>query len=224
MKKKNGVNLKKAGRLTVIYIVVIGILFIILIPVYFLVSLSFLSTREAYQFPLPLVPDFTTEFAITKSEEGDGYVLYVYNDQTEEYESVLDTEDRAKMSTYARTYLNTIVEADEFEEEIVKLEQQVEEDGIVYFTHRRDIFLNYKLFFTVTRGAGAALLRSLQIAAITIVISLTIGGAAGPLMAGRTFDVTGSYRTAFYVLILLAVIGFVLITLLQPSREGDVRR
>ena len=52
-----------------------------------------------------------------------------------------------------------------------------------------------------------------------VLASGTIGGAAGPLMAGRTFDVTGSYHTAFYVLILLAVIGFVLITLLKPRRQ-----
>jgi MFS family permease len=52
----------------------------------------------------------------------------------------------------------------------------------------------------------------------------TLGGAAGPLMAGRAFDVTGNYRIAFLVLTLLAVIGFVLITLLQPPREEDAGR
>jgi MFS-type transporter involved in bile tolerance (Atg22 family) len=52
----------------------------------------------------------------------------------------------------------------------------------------------------------------------------TLGGAAGPLMAGRTFDVTDSYRIAFYLLILLAVIGFVLITRLKPWPEVDVGR
>ena len=49
----------------------------------------------------------------------------------------------------------------------------------------------------------------------------TMGGAVGPLMAGRTFDVTGSYRIAFFVLTLLAVIGFVMIMLLKPRREED---
>ena len=57
-----------------------------------------------------------------------------------------------------------------------------------------------------------------------VLASGTLGGAAGPLLAGRTFDVTGSYRIAFYILILLAVIGFVLITLLQPPRARDDRR
>ena len=57
-----------------------------------------------------------------------------------------------------------------------------------------------------------------------VLASGTLGGAAGPLMAGRAFDVTGSYRIAFLVLTLLAVIGFVLITLLQPLREEDAER
>ncbi len=57
-----------------------------------------------------------------------------------------------------------------------------------------------------------------------VLASGTIGGATGPLMAGRTFDVTGSYRVAFLVLILLAVIGFILIALLQPLRKKDTGR
>jgi MFS family permease len=57
-----------------------------------------------------------------------------------------------------------------------------------------------------------------------VLASGTLGGAAGPLMAGRAFDVTGSYRIAFLVLALLAVIGFVLITLLQSPREEDAGR
>ena len=41
-------------------------------------------------------------------------------------------------------------------------------------------------------------------------------------MAGYTFDATGSYRIAFLVLTLAAVIGFVLITLLQaPLAENQ---
>jgi MFS family permease len=57
-----------------------------------------------------------------------------------------------------------------------------------------------------------------------VLASGTIGGAAGPLIAGHTFDVMGNYRVAFLILILLAVLGFVLIMLLQPSRKGDTQR
>lgn len=45
----------------------------------------------------------------------------------------------------------------------------------------------------------------------------TLGGAIGPLIAGHTFDVSGSYRVIFIVLIGLSVIGFALITLLRAQ-------
>ena len=56
-----------------------------------------------------------------------------------------------------------------------------------------------------------------------VLASGTLGGAVGPLMAGRTFDVTGSYRVAFVMLILLAMIGFFLIALLQPQGVNKSR-
>ena len=43
-----------------------------------------------------------------------------------------------------------------------------------------------------------------------ILFSGTLGGAVGPLMAGRTFDLTGSYQVVFLVLSVLTLIGFVL--------------
>ena len=55
-----------------------------------------------------------------------------------------------------------------------------------------------------------------------ILFSGTLGGAIGPLMAGRAFDVTGSYRMVFLVLCGLTLIGFVLMVLLRPigAREN----
>jgi len=55
-----------------------------------------------------------------------------------------------------------------------------------------------------------------------VLFSGTIGGAFGPLVAGRTFDVTGSYRMVFLALIVLAVIGFALVTLLRPPSSADI--
>ncbi len=52
-----------------------------------------------------------------------------------------------------------------------------------------------------------------------VLFSGAIGGAVGPLLAGRTFDLTGSYQMFFLVLSGLAGIGFVLITLLRPLED-----
>ncbi|UCH20902.1 MAG: MFS transporter [Deltaproteobacteria bacterium] len=54
-----------------------------------------------------------------------------------------------------------------------------------------------------------------------VLASGTVGGAVGPLLAGRTFDVTGSYQFVFLVLTGLAVAGFVLISLLRPLQSFD---
>ena len=48
----------------------------------------------------------------------------------------------------------------------------------------------------------------------------TIGGAMGPLLAGRAFDLTGSYRMVFWALTALVVMGFILIVLLRPPRSA----
>jgi MFS family permease len=54
-----------------------------------------------------------------------------------------------------------------------------------------------------------------------VLASGTVGGAVGPLLAGRTFDVTGSYRFVFLVLTALVVVGFLMIALLRPRQSSD---
>jgi multiple sugar transport system permease protein len=184
-----GNNLRKTIRMTILYLVVVTFCFIILIPIFFLVSLSFLSTREAYQYPLPLLPSFTTKFSLQQGERG--YLLSVYNPHTEEYETVLDTNDVEKMSVYMQSFLNTLVPEEEvaakIEEVKAKIEVEGVEDGVLYFSYRRDIFQNYKVFFRITRDAVPALIRSLEIALLTIIISLTVGGLAGYAFARYSF-------------------------------------
>ena len=54
-----------------------------------------------------------------------------------------------------------------------------------------------------------------------VAFSVTLGGAIGPLLAGRIFDITGSYNLAFLVCTVLSVIALVLAMLLRSGRmEG----
>jgi len=54
-------------------------------------------------------------------------------------------------------------------------------------------------------------------------IGFTAGAAAGPLLTGYVFDVTGSYQLAFIVCAAVGIIGIVLAALLRPV-TGERRR
>ena len=56
-----------------------------------------------------------------------------------------------------------------------------------------------------------------------VLFSGSIGGSVGPLLAGRIFDVTGSYRSVFMLLTGLAVAGLILITLLRRPQHADIQ-
>ena len=52
-----------------------------------------------------------------------------------------------------------------------------------------------------------------------VLFSGNFAGAIGPILAGRIFDVMGSYRIIFLMLIVVAATGFVLVSLLRPLRK-----
>ena len=52
----------------------------------------------------------------------------------------------------------------------------------------------------------------------------TIGGAAGPIMAGRVFDLTGSYEYAFSALALMGAGALLLMASLPPPRSAQLLR
>jgi MFS transporter, OFA family, oxalate/formate antiporter len=52
-----------------------------------------------------------------------------------------------------------------------------------------------------------------------VLFSGNIGGSISPFLAGRLFDVMGSYRIIFFLLAVMSAIGFVLISLLRPLKR-----
>jgi multiple sugar transport system permease protein len=183
MSERKRFSISKAAKTTSFFIFVVGILVAMLLPLYFIVSLSFLSTREAYRYPLPLLPAFNSQFELTHGKRG--YLLSVYDRTEGEFKTVLDTGDLEKMSIYMKSQLAAPMSIEEIEHEVAKLENQ----EVVSFTRRRNLLHNYQTFFQVagTGQAVPALIRSLQICALTIFISLSIGGMAGYAFARYTF-------------------------------------
>ncbi|MBO8160161.1 MAG: ABC transporter permease subunit [Thermosipho sp. (in: Bacteria)] len=74
-----------------------------------------------------------------------------------------------------------------YEAQLKELNKQLEEIGSVKFSVSKNIFYNYVRFFQVTSNAWPALLRSIQVALLTVLISLTIGGMAGYAFARYYF-------------------------------------
>ncbi len=52
-----------------------------------------------------------------------------------------------------------------------------------------------------------------------VVFSGTVGGSAGPFLAGQIFDLTGSYELVFSMLTVMSIIAFGLILLLKPIKR-----
>jgi len=183
MNRKTKKTLKKVAKETVFYIFLTALICGMLLPVYFIISLSFLSTREAYQYPLPVVPALQTDLSLSYGKRG--YMLSVYDRVSEEYETVLDTKEVGKMQVYIKSQLGTRISEEEVQAEMTRLDNSGEE--VIYFTKPRALLHNYDTFFKVTRDAVPALVRSLQIAGLTILISLSIGGMAGYAFARYVF-------------------------------------
>ena len=77
-------------------------------------------------------------------------------------------------------------------------------------------------FFTVTSPTVAEYFGLRAHGAIfgLVLFSGTIGGAAGPILAGRVFDLTASYAPAFAALAALATLGLALALRLPSSNPG----
>lgn len=213
---KKPVKFGKLIRRTIFYLFVTTLAAGILLPIYFIVSLSFMSTREAYEFPLPMAPALKVEYSMTHGKRG--YLLSVYDNFENEYQTVLDTNEPKKMSEYMRYQLGAPMSIPEIEEQISILDSGTDP---VEFSSRKNLWLNYGTFFKITRDAVPALLRSLQIAGMTIVISVVIGGMAGYAFARYTFKGRDALKfsmlfvrifpgvaIAMPMVILLANIGF----------------
>lgn len=168
---------KRLVRKSSLYIIISGISFIIIFPLFFLVSFSFMSDYQTYsEWPKPLIPSFKADFKIDRDEEG--YHLYIFNKSENKFMPFgppvfYDThEDVCKLQQFIRQQANCRISISKIKE-YVKI---TDKENNVKFSLKMDLLLNYILFFQVINGAPGALLNSLFVAAVTILISLTIGG------------------------------------------------
>lgn len=80
--------------------------------------------------------------------------------------------------------------------------------------------------FTVVSPMLAELfgLKSLGATFGAIIFVSTIGGAIGPVLSGRMFDLTGSYRPGFLISLVLSIIAITLMFFLKPPGNQALRK
>jgi MFS family permease len=59
-------------------------------------------------------------------------------------------------------------------------------------------------------------LRSQGVILGIIIFASTIGGSIGPVVAGRIFDITGSYQIAFMICVTVTIAGLILAIFIRP--------
>lgn len=188
MEKVTQRKLRRMSHRASIYIVVIGIAFIIVFPMFFLFSFSFMSDYETYyEWPKPLVPSFKANFMIDKDDIG--YHFHIFNKSEGDFAGfgpvffTRSEEDIDTLRIFIKRQSNCIVESSG----ILEYLDTVDREGRAEFTLKKGVFDNYVLFFQVTRDAVPAFFRSLMVAGVTVLISLSIGGMAGYAFARYFF-------------------------------------
>ena len=169
----------KLVKKSLLYIFVSSIIIAIIIPIYFLITLSFLSGRESYQFPLPLVPSISSDLKM-ESIEGE-YLVSILEDG--KYNSVAKSKTEPRIVRSLERNLALKVSSDD----IAKKMQNLKDGESIKFNLKKDLLINYKTFFRVTRNVIPSIINSLKVAGLTILISLTLGGMAGYALARYVF-------------------------------------
>ena len=177
-----GRKLLRTVRTTTFYVLIAGILIVILLPIFFLFSLSLMSDAEAYnEWPLPLIPSVSTRFKLEATDNG--YTVSIYNNAERKYISLVESPDLNDICTFVQRKTNCSLKEEQLQQKITALKEHKE----LFFSLPKNILANYATFFRVTHDALPALLRSLKTAFVTILISLVVGGTAGYAFARHVF-------------------------------------
>lgn len=140
-------KLKKITTTTLFYLAIASIAMIILLPIYFLFSISFMSDQEAYNWPIPMVPSFVNKFIIMKSTEAEGrYVLSVYSKTRDEYITLYEFSNFDDMINFAKRKTNSKIPKDLIFQKIEELEDLYKKNEIeIKVTEKKLEDLNRKL-------------------------------------------------------------------------------
>ncbi len=171
--------MNKHIRKVLFYLLIVLISSIVIIPMTYLVNISFSSQLEVNDFPKPLLPHLGHDIKV-EWDEGHSWYVVSRKSFSGEYKELNYLSDFDRVETYFRTYLNVVRTSEQYEADFLV----ARETGVPVFVHyNKTIFINYTKFFSIFDGAGQALVNSITAALLTIVLSMSIGGCVGYALA-----------------------------------------
>ncbi|SHJ84620.1 ABC-type glycerol-3-phosphate transport system, permease component [Geosporobacter subterraneus DSM 17957] len=185
---------------TVMGLVITTMVFSVVVPLLFFLSIAFSSDVEMTKFPKPLIPTFTVTVKIAPAED-DQYE--VFHDRGDGYRSIITTGNPTRLENHFRRQYSVRVPG----EQLLKDFSKTRIYGPMEFQYRKDFFHNFKQFFAIVNNSIPALKNSVLVSVYTILISLSIGSVAGYAMARYSFKFKDFINVTLLIVRMFPVVG-----------------
>ena len=185
---------------TVMALILATMVLLVAVPLLAFTTVAFSNSVEMTEFPKRLIPKRTVTVKVEPTSEGEFEIFY---DSGEGYESIITTKRASKLEAhFTRQYAVTVPG-----EELVEDFKQTLTNGPMEFTYKKDLFYNFKTFFSIVPNAAAALKNSIIVSLYTILISLGIGSLAGFAMARFQFKFKEQINVSLLIVRMFPVVG-----------------
>src|SRR5690554_5920836 len=120
------------AKKTIFYIIIVGIILVVLIPLSYLITTSFSSTLETLDYPKPLIPKISHELKVSWNEDENYYEIKRKSPKGV-YEDLYNGSNFDRISKYLEDYLNIKKSPSQLENDFVKAKSQEEPIKLKYY-------------------------------------------------------------------------------------------
>ena len=185
---------------TVMALILATMVLLVAVPLLAFTTVAFSNSVEMTEFPKRLIPKRTVTVRVAPTPEGEFEIFY---DSGEGYESIITTKRASKLEAHFTRQYAVTVPGEELAEDF----KQTLTNGPMEFTYKKDLFYNFKTFFSILPNAAAALKNSIIVSLYTILISLGIGSLAGFAMARFQFKFKEQIHVSLLIVRMFPVVG-----------------
>ena len=130
---------------TVMALILATMVLLVAVPLLAFTTVAFSNSVEMTEFPKRLIPKRTVTVRVAPTPEGEFEIFY---DSGEGYESIITTKRASKLEAHFTRQYAVTVPGEELAEDF----KQTLTNGPMEFTYKKDLFYNFKTFFSIADG------------------------------------------------------------------------